>query len=151
MLKKCMNPYNGQNKKVSGHMTTKPCRNLYTAISVNKHIHDWSEHAYIHIYIYIYTHTANVQWHVLYTHMHMRARTHAHTPTHTHTHTFSILRHRNRMRNQKVFYFWLQDYLAKLQDFIIILLGCFVCWSTRRRSRWNLHKPTKDEDNNGWK
>ena len=33
---KCINTYNGLNKKVSGHTTAKPRKNLHTAISVNK-------------------------------------------------------------------------------------------------------------------
>ena len=33
---KYINTYNGQNKKVSGHTTAKPRKNLHTAISVNK-------------------------------------------------------------------------------------------------------------------
>ena len=33
---KCINTYNGQHRKVSDHTTTKPSKNLHTAISVNK-------------------------------------------------------------------------------------------------------------------
>ena len=52
---KCINVYNGQNKKALGHMTDEPCKNLHTAVSINKPKQSVSKHdqtvMWVHTYI----------------------------------------------------------------------------------------------------
>ena len=80
---KCINTYNGQNKKVSGHMTTKPCKNLHTAISVNKPKLSVTKHDQNLIWAHMYNtsrYTANTKMYsrILHTRTHTLALTHSH-------------------------------------------------------------------------
>ena len=79
---KCINTYNGQNKKVSGHTTTQPCKNLHTAISVNKPKLSVTKHDQNLIWAHMYNtsrYTANTKMYSRILHTCSRTFTHTHT------------------------------------------------------------------------
>jgi len=52
---KCINTYDGQNKKVSGNTIAKPCKNLHAVFSVNKPKFSESKHDESDLSTHIYT------------------------------------------------------------------------------------------------
>ena len=105
---KCINTYNGQNKKGFRLYNRQPRKNLHTAISVNKTKLSVTKHDQVLIWAHIYNtsrYTANTK---MYSGKH--THTHTHTQTHTHARTHARTRTRTRTHARTHSGGWLTNY-----------------------------------------